>query len=88
MAYTAQFQTDMEAFFRERSLVMVDNGLLAILFPCRPDGTAASESMQIQMLECLLGHLLMEMVKEVSANSRNSLLKGSGHSILIICALN
>lgn len=52
-AYLAQFQAETETFFKERLLEMVDDGLLAILIPCRPEGMAVSESMLMQMVECV-----------------------------------
>lgn len=63
-AYKAQFRKDIGAFFKERSTEMVDNGLLAILMPCRPQGTAPSRSVLMAGFECV-GHALADMAKEV-----------------------
>lgn len=63
-AYKARFKKDIRAFLDARSIEIADNGLLVILMPCRPEGTAASGSLIMESVECL-GHALMDMVKEV-----------------------
>ncbi|KAM7271924.1 hypothetical protein ACFE04_031138 [Oxalis oulophora] len=62
-AFRAQFFEDMETFFRMRSIELVENGLLAIVVPCRPDGTSPSESVEMRMLYWL-GSALYDMAKE------------------------
>ncbi|XP_021824304.1 probable S-adenosylmethionine-dependent methyltransferase At5g37990 [Prunus avium] len=62
-AYAAQFARDMEAFFTARSAELADDGLLAILMPCRPEPSLPSESTLMNILECL-GDALADMVKE------------------------
>ncbi|KAK4763843.1 hypothetical protein SAY87_013281 [Trapa incisa] len=62
-AYKAQFQKDIMEFFNARAMEIADNGLLAILMLCRPEGTAVSCSVAMDMFECL-GHTLVDMVNE------------------------
>ncbi|KAJ7943060.1 S-adenosylmethionine-dependent methyltransferase [Quillaja saponaria] len=62
-AYTAQFLRDMEDFFTARTVELVNNGLLAILILCRPEGTKPSESTIMQGFD-RLGHAFTEMAKE------------------------
>ncbi|ONI31590.1 hypothetical protein PRUPE_1G321300 [Prunus persica] len=62
-AYAAQFARDMKAFFTARSAELADDGLLAILMPCRPEPSLPSESTLMNILECL-GDALADMVKE------------------------
>ncbi|KAJ7943059.1 S-adenosylmethionine-dependent methyltransferase [Quillaja saponaria] len=62
-AYNAQFLRDMEDFFTARSVELANNGLLAILIPCRPEGTKPSESNIMQGFD-RLGYALTEMAKE------------------------
>ncbi|CAL2232452.1 unnamed protein product [Prunus armeniaca] len=64
-AYAAQFARDMKAFFTARSAELADDGLLAILMPCRPEPSLPSESTLMNILECL-GDALADMVKEFS----------------------
>ncbi|CAI9091906.1 OLC1v1027017C1 [Oldenlandia corymbosa var. corymbosa] len=62
-AFRDQFYSDMKTFLNARSQELAPGGLLAILVPGRPEGTSPSESIQIQLLECL-GDALADMVKE------------------------
>ncbi|KAK2990139.1 hypothetical protein RJ640_007541 [Escallonia rubra] len=62
-AFTSQFLSDMEAFFSARSLEMERCGLMALLIPCRPEGTLPSDSIFCQFFECLSG-ALKDLVKE------------------------
>lgn len=70
-AYAAQFARDMKAFFTARSAELADDGLLAILMPCRPEPSLPSESTLMNILECL-GDALADMVKEVKARLKLS----------------
>ncbi|CAL8995074.1 unnamed protein product [Prunus brigantina] len=69
-AYAAQFARDMKAFFTARSAELADDGLLAILMPCRPEPSLPSESTLMNILECL-GDALADMVKEAAVDSFN-----------------
>ncbi|XP_041014617.1 loganic acid O-methyltransferase-like [Juglans microcarpa x Juglans regia] len=62
-AYTEQFVRDMESFFRARAVELTSHGLMAILMPCRPEGTLPSESIIMQVFE-VLGCALTDMAKE------------------------
>lgn len=67
-AYTDQFFKDLEAFFRARAMEVRGGGLLVAHLPCRPEGTAASETVLIHVLECL-GTALRDMVTKVCLSS-------------------
>ncbi|CAI9102610.1 OLC1v1000907C1 [Oldenlandia corymbosa var. corymbosa] len=62
-AFRTQFYCDMKDFFNARSEELVPGGILAILMPCRPQGTSPSESMSIRVTECL-GDTLVDMANE------------------------
>lgn len=72
-AYTNQFFKDLEAFFRARPMEVRSDGLVVAHLPCRPEGTAASESVLIHVLECL-GSALRDMATEVCLYSENKKL--------------
>ncbi|KAM7270660.1 hypothetical protein ACFE04_029874 [Oxalis oulophora] len=62
-AYKAQFSKDMDKFFRDRSMELTEGGLLAILMPCRSDGTHPSESKMMQSFNWL-GDALYDLAKQ------------------------
>ncbi|XP_038693925.1 loganic acid O-methyltransferase-like isoform X3 [Tripterygium wilfordii] len=62
-AYAAQFSRDVEAFLKSRSMEMAEDGLLVILMPCRPEGSAPADSILMQVFECL-AYTLGDMAKE------------------------
>ncbi len=63
-AYTEQFLKDIKAFFSARAVELINHGLLAILMPCRPEGTLPSDSIVMHTLE-VLAFALTDMAKEV-----------------------
>ncbi|CAN6681804.1 unnamed protein product [Malus baccata var. baccata] len=62
-AFSAQFVRDMEGFFAARSVELVDDGLLALLIPCRQESTLPSDSILAHIYECV-GLSLADMAKE------------------------
>ncbi|KAK9105807.1 hypothetical protein Scep_022651 [Stephania cephalantha] len=74
-AYRGQFEKDMERFLDARAKEVVHGGLMALSFPCIPDGLAYSRS-QIGVFFDLLSSALMDMAKmgrvdEAKADSFN-----------------
>ncbi|KAM7275106.1 hypothetical protein ACFE04_016972 [Oxalis oulophora] len=61
-AFRAQSFKDMDAFFKARSIELVNDGLLAILIPCRDDDTHPEVS--IMHFYGWLGHALYDMANE------------------------
>ncbi|KAM7275549.1 hypothetical protein ACFE04_017415 [Oxalis oulophora] len=61
-AYKAQFSKDMDVFFRARSLELVENGLLVIVIPCRPDETHSCGTFELHVLNWV-GYVLYDMAK-------------------------
>ncbi|KAK3040756.1 hypothetical protein RJ639_029278 [Escallonia herrerae] len=72
-AFTSQFLSDMEAFFSTRSLEMERCGLMALLIPCRAEGTLPSDSIFCQFFECLSVYFppMLTSPEEVLACSRH-----------------
>uniref|UniRef100_A0A7N0UAJ3 S-adenosylmethionine-dependent methyltransferase n=1 Tax=Kalanchoe fedtschenkoi TaxID=63787 RepID=A0A7N0UAJ3_KALFE len=64
-AYRDQFYKDVEVFLEARSVEMVEDGLMVVLLPGRPDGSDPRDSASIQVFECL-GRAMNEMVSEGS----------------------
>ncbi|KAK9091369.1 hypothetical protein Sjap_024546 [Stephania japonica] len=61
-AYKGQFAKDMMRFFNARAKEVVHGGLMALCFPCLPDGQPNSHFL-INVLFDLLGSALMDMVQ-------------------------
>ncbi|KAM7261732.1 hypothetical protein ACFE04_020809 [Oxalis oulophora] len=62
-AYKAQFFKDIATFFANRSLELAKDGLLAVLMPCRRDGSKYTDSLIIQGFHWL-GDALYDLAKE------------------------
>ncbi|KAK3012433.1 hypothetical protein RJ639_010356 [Escallonia herrerae] len=59
-AYSAQFSVDMESFFKARAQELVSGGLMTLVIPCLPVGTAPSQSPLVAVAD-LLGDSLLDM---------------------------
>ncbi|KAK3012447.1 hypothetical protein RJ639_010370 [Escallonia herrerae] len=59
-AYSAQFARDMDSFFEARAQELVSGGLMTLVIPCLPVGTAPSQS-PIMAVADLLGDSLLDM---------------------------
>ncbi|GMN46301.1 hypothetical protein TIFTF001_015487 [Ficus carica] len=76
-SYEVQFAKDMNNFLSARAEEMVDSGLMALIFPGRPNGTPHSQVFSNKILE-LVESCIIDMVKKgdvtnVEALARNKM---------------
>lgn len=67
-AFAKQHDKDMDAFLTARGEEIVPGGVIVILMPGVPAGVVAHE---VGIALTFLGHILMDMVKEVTNNNLN-----------------
>ncbi|XP_038679145.1 loganic acid O-methyltransferase-like [Tripterygium wilfordii] len=63
-AYSAQFEQDMETFFKARAQEIVHGGLMTIFAPARPNGKTTHSESSVNLCFYLLGCCLMDMAQK------------------------
>lgn len=76
-SYEAQFAKDMNNFLSARAEEMVDGGLMALIFPGRPNGTPHSQVYSNKILElvesCTIDMVKKGVITNVEALARNKM---------------